>query len=233
MTLDEQDPLLLYDALRLEYDSSLSLFTKQLVGMKDIAPGCHKDMIDCLERPSNLKLIVMPRGTMKTSIASIAYPLWLLTKNPNLRIMLDSEVYTNSMKRLREIRQILDTPLWKDIYGDWVGPVWNDSELIIKPRTKIQKEATIFASGIGASKTGNHCDVIIADDLNTPNNTNTKENAEKVYEHYKYYTSILEPGGTIVVIGTRYSNLDVIGRIIDNEISTDQRDELRNYERFG
>lgn len=233
MNLNDAPAEIILEALKIKYDQSLGAFTKALVGMKDITAGCHGDMIDCLERPTKLKLIVMPRGTMKTSIASIAYPLWLLTKNPNLRIMLDSEVYTNSMKRLREIRQVLDSRQFKAIYGDWSGPVWNDSELIIKPRTKIQKEATIFASGIGASKTGNHCDVIIADDLNTPLNTNTKENAEKVYEHYKYYTSILDPGGTIVVIGTRYSNMDTIGRIIDNELSQQKRDELRDYERFG
>jgi hypothetical protein len=220
-------------ALKRVYDKSLYSYAKTFLGLSDINRRAHGDMVRVLEDDARRKLIVMPRGTFKTTIASVAFPLWLLTKNPNLRIMLDSEIFTNSKMRMREIKSHMDSRKWHELYGDWKGPVWSDNELIVKPRTKILKEPSIFASGIGASKTGVHADVIIADDLNTAKNSNTKEQIEKVYEHYKYYTSILEPGGTIVVVGTRYSNLDIFGRVIDNELDEEQRETLRQYERFG
>lgn len=209
------------------YKESLYAFAKHQIGFKDLTPGCHGPMIQCLQRPSSRKMIVMPRGTMKTSIASVAYPLWLLTHNPNLRIMLDSEIYTNSKMRLREIKGILKTREWLDIWGDWAGPLWSDGEIIISKRNKVFKEPSVFASGIGASKTGVHADVIIADDLNTPLNTNSPEMAEKVYQHYQYYTSILEPGGIIVLIGTRYAKNDVIGKVIDLELTNEQKENLK------
>lgn len=215
-------------AKQIKLKESFYRFAKYQIGFKDITIGCHGDMIRCLQRPTLRKMIVMPRGTMKTSLASVAYPLWLLTQNPNLRIMLDSEIYTNSTMRMREIKGILKTREWLNIWGDWEGSLWSEGEIIIKGRNKVFKEPSLFASGIGASKTGVHADVIIADDLNTPKNTNSPEMAEKVYQHYQYYTSILEPGGILVIIGTRYSNADLIGRVISNELTDEQRGELKS-----
>jgi hypothetical protein len=181
-------------------------------------------MIRVLEAPGRRKLIIMPRGTFKTTVASVAYPIWLLMKNPNLRIMLDSELFTNSKMRVREIRGHLDSAHFKNLLGDWRGDTWTDSELVVKGRTKIQKEPSLFASGISASKTGVHADFIIADDLNSPFNSRKKELADKVIEHVKYYTSILDPNGTIVFIGTRYSQLDIYEFIIKNQLSDAQRE---------
>ncbi len=82
------------------------------------------------------------------------------------------------------------------------------------------KEASITAAGIGTTKVGQHYDVIIGDDYNSQNNTNSPDNAKKVIDHYRYNISILEPEGLYVIIGTRYSELDLIGHIIANEIET-------------
>lgn len=103
------------------------------------------------------------------------------------------------------------------MFGDLEGPLWSQSEIILSTRTKNLKEASVVAGGIGTTKVGQHFDYIIADDLNSPQNTNSIDNAKKVIEHYKYNISILEPTGTYVVIGTRYSSNDVIGHILANE----------------
>lgn len=184
-------------------------------------------MIACLEGPENRKLLVMPRGTFKTSISSVAYPIWRLIKDPNLRIMLDSELYTNSKMRIREIKEHITSPVFQDVYGDWKGSVWAEGEIIIKPRTKILKEPSIMASGIGAGKTGVHVNLIIADDLNSATNSNTKEGCEKIINHFRYYTSILEPGGELVLVGTRYSSSDTIAFVIDNLLTDEQREVLK------
>ncbi len=71
---------------------------------------------------------------------------------------------------------------------------------------------------MGAGKTGQHYDVIIHDDLNTEENSDNPDQRKKILRHYKMNTSILEPDGILVVIGTRYATDDVIGHILDNEI---------------
>lgn len=200
------------------YRKSLFLTAKYLLGYRDVNWRTHGDMIRALEEDSTRKLIVMPRGTFKSSLSSVAYPIWILLRNPDARILLDSEVYTNSKNFLREISLHLQSDRVTRVFGSFIGPVWNEGELIIRQRTKVLKEASITASGIGAEKTGQHYDFEIMDDLNSPSNSNTPEGREKVVNHYRYNMAILEPHGTAVLVGTRYAALDAIGFVLKNEI---------------
>jgi len=206
------------EAVRALYRQSLYLTAKILLGYRDINWRTHGDMIHALEDETKRKLIVMPRGTFKSSLGSVAYPIWCLLREPNERILLDSEVYTNSKNFLREISQHLRSSRVTDVFGDFVGCTWNEGEITIAQRTKVLKEASITASGIGAEKTGQHYDRIIMDDLNSPSNSETPEAREKVITHYKYNTAILEPHGTMALIGTRYAANDAIGFVLTNEI---------------
>lgn len=182
----------------------------------------HGKMVNALEAETKRKLIVMPRGTFKSSISSVGYPIWMLLKNPNLRILLDSEVYSNSKNFLRVIKGHFESSAFINVFGNCRGSVWNEGEIVIAPRTKVIKEASITCSGIGAQKTGQHYDLIVADDLNSPKNSSTSEGRERVVNHVRFYTSLLEPGGTIVLVGTRYDANDAIGFILRNELGIDE-----------
>lgn len=207
------------------YKESLFMSAKYLLGVKDLSPKTHSKVISSLEdQTTTRKLLVLPRGTFKTSIASIAYPIWMLMRNPNLRILLDSEIYSNSKNLLREIKGRVTSPPFSTLFPGWKGDPWNEGEIIIGVRTQNRKEASITCSGIGAQKTGQHYDLIIGDDLNSPKNSHTPELCEKVVSHYRMYTSLLEPGGTIVIIGTRYSSSDLIAFVLNTELGLDERD---------
>ena len=145
--------------------------------------------------------------------------------------MLDSELYTNSKNFLREIKTHLGTAKFIDLFGDWSTDTWNESEIIIKPRTKILKDPSIMAAGVGTTKVGVHVDYIIGDDYNSPQNSNTPEGRKKVVDHYQYNTSILELDGEYVVVGTRYSEDDLIGHIIRNELGLDNEEKLASMNR--
>jgi len=199
--------------------TSLFLLSKHLLKYKDVNMRTHGRLIEALESPTKRKLINMPRGTLKSSLACVAYPIYRLLNNPNERILIDSELYTNSRTFLREIKAHLESPLFRLLWGDFEGSLWNSDEITIKQRTKPYKEASISVGGIGTTKVGQHYTIIIGDDYSSPANTNSPENAQKVVDHYKYNTAILEPDGTYVIIGTRYSELDIIGHILDNEVS--------------
>lgn len=162
----------------------------------------------------------MPRGSLKSSLCSVAYPIWRLIKDPNERILIDSELYTNSKNFLREIKGHLAAEPLTNLFGPFRSrnQVWTEGQIIIAQRNVIKKDASISCSGIGAEKTGSHYTAVIADDMNSKNNSNTREGRQKVIDHYRMYVSLLEPGGTLVIVGTRYATDDLIGHIIDNEI---------------
>lgn len=203
-----------------QYRESLYSFAKYCLGYSDLTEQTHWPMAEALQSTTKRKLICVPRGCFKSSLSTIAYPMWLLLHNPNLRILIDSELYSNSKNFLREIKaQYESNACFRKLFGDmWKGSMWNEGEIIVGPRTKPLKEPTIACSGIGAGKTSQHYDVIIADDLSSYQNTKNPDQAAKTVDHYRLYTSLLEPDGTIVVIGTRYSEIDIIGFVIENEL---------------
>lgn len=199
------------------YRKSLYLTAKLLLGFKDVNHETHGEIIEILESVGKRKLVCVPRGCLKSSLACIAYPIWLLLGNPNLRILIDSELYTNSKNFIREIKSHLSSRKLIQLFGEFRSEPWNEGEITILQRTKSAPQASITAGGVETQKTGQHFDVIIADDLNSTSNTNSSDNAQKVIDHYRYNISILDPRGTYVVIGTRYAANDVIGHILSTE----------------
>ena len=201
------------------YKADLFLTAYDLLGYKDLSWQTHGPVCEALQASTHRKLIILPRGCFKSSLCSVAYPIWCLLRDPNERILIDSELYSNSKNFLREIALHMQSNSLKDLWGRFDGTgTWNEGELIIAQRSKILKEASITASGIGATKVGMHYDRIIMDDMNSPGNSATKEGRAKVIDHYRHNTAILEPNGTLVVVGTRYSADDLPGTILKHEI---------------
>lgn len=200
------------------YKESLFKTAKFLCGYKDVNHHTHDHMINALEALTPKKLLIMPRGTFKSSIGVVAYTIWRLIRDPNERILIDSEVYGNSKNFLREIKGIITSEFFRTIFGDWDSNNWNEGEITIAPRNKIFKEASVTCGGIGTTKVGQHYTIIIGDDYNSGNNSGTPEARQKIISHYKLNLAILEPNGTYVVIGTRYSVDDLAGFILENEL---------------
>lgn len=190
-------------------------FAKYIVGFKDVDLKVHKSIEDFLRSNFNYRLFLLPRSSFKTSIITISESVRNACQNPNIRILVDSENFTNSSNMLNEIGHIIENnELIFKLYGIEPGKKWNDKEKTIK-RSGVMKESTFTASGIGNEKTSAHYDIIKSDDLVTPRNIKTVEQRNKVREHFKYNLSLLDPGGIYDVIGTRYSDLDLYGWIIE------------------
>lgn len=210
---------------------SLYYTAKKLCGFKDVNLRTHGGMIRALEDISvRRRLIVVPRGCLKTSISCVAYPIWRLINDPNLRIFIDSELYRNSKNTLREIRAHLESEKAIEAFGKFKSDQWNEGEITICQRTKAYREASITAGGIGTTKVGQHYNIIIADDMNSPQNTNTPDNAQKVIDHFKYNLAILEPDGEYNIIATRYAENDLPGHILSNELGIKDTPVSGTYE---
>lgn len=202
-----------------KYKGSLYYTAKYLCEYQDITLRTHIGIVRALEAPTKRKLLVLPRGVFKSSIGVVSYSIFLLLNNPNIRILIDSEKYENSKNFIREIKGKLESPRFISLFGNLKSRNdWGEGSITVSNRTSVLKESSITASGIGAGKTGQHYDVIIHDDMNSLENSQTVELRKKIIDHYRMNISILEPEGTIVVIGTRYAADDLIGWILANEL---------------
>lgn len=198
---------------------SLYYLAKFVLGYKDMRPSPHKDVCRFAERiVSGWKkgLDLEPRGVFKTTIFSQALPISLILHDPNIRILLDSSVLQNSIDNLGVIKRHFESPKLRYLYGDYTGQHWTAEEITVSKRTRIDlKEPTVRCASPERMQTGPHYDVIIADDLVSRENAKTPEQREMVKEHFRLLFSVLEPGGLMIVIGTRWHYDDLYGMILE------------------
>jgi predicted phage terminase large subunit-like protein len=204
---------------------TLGLNKSEILNIKDLYAPQHP-YIKTLDGTLK-KLILLPRNSFKSSVAD-AFVVWLLWRNQNLRIMIDSETLINAKLYLAGIKDMIENNRLlrticineegeyllepnKKLVGGFV-----EDQIILKHRAKVGlKEPSVFCSGVDNAKTGMHPDVIIMDDLVSERNVTTDAQLVKVEEHYKYSLSLLEVGGSLLlVIGTRYHLADLYGQLI-------------------
>ena len=193
-------------------------FCKYVLDYNKMETQPHQELCDFTDGKALKKLILMPRGAYKSSVVTIGYAMWRLLHNPNLRILISGETQKNSRNFVKEIKTHYEqNERFRQLYGDWQSDnTWRDDEFIVKPRTIIKKEPTIRASSLEKqSTTGHHYDFIILDDPCSPLNVNTPEQIQKTIDYYRMLLSVLDPGGELIIIGTRYSALDLYGYISD------------------
>lgn len=199
--------------------------------MPPIAPTVSKggvvdNMSDQYDPSKNFLMLLMPRGTFKSSVVTIGFSLQLILNDPNARILIDSETFSKSKAFLAEIKGHLEhnqayREIFKTIYGMYPNEnrddLWTGDELNISARRQPLKEPTFSCSGVGVTKTGMHYDLIIMDDLHSEKNVTTKEQIDTVKEHYKLALSLLDPGKPLIIIGTRWDYNDLYQHILDSE----------------
>ena len=197
--------------------NDLHFLCTQILGYGDW-DKCHDDVEVILKRPSKRKLIMMPRGHLKTSFITKAYSIQCLLKNPDIRILIANQVWDRSREMLFEIKEFLtDKSDLHKIFGNFMSKRWREDEVVISQRKKALSAPTVGTTGVEAEMTGSHYDLIILDDLQGLTNCQTKEQRDKVKRFYRSMTALLDPGGQLVVLGTRWHFDDYYQDIMDNE----------------
>lgn len=196
---------------------SLHFLCTEMLGFGDW-DKVHDDIEKFLNRKSRKKMILIPRGHLKTSVVTKGFSIQRLLCDPNVRILIANQVWDKAREMLYEIKQMLtDKSDLPKLFGQFQSDRWREDDIVIKQRTKALAAPTVGTSGVEAELTSSHYDVIILDDLQGLQNYQTPEQREKVKRYYRSMMDLLEPGGLLVVIGTRWHLDDVYQYVIDNE----------------
>lgn len=197
--------------------SSLHFLCTQMLGYKDW-DVVHDELELWLARPSSKKALLLPRNHLKTSIVTIGKTIQAILKNPNVRVLIANQVWDISRKMLSEIKENLDgkSQLSK-LFGEFRSDYWNQDAVTIRQRTKALKEPTISTTGVEAEQTGGHFDLILLDDLTGLQNSQTPEQREKVKRFRRSMVNLLEPGGQLLEVGTRWHLDDTFSEVLEKE----------------
>ncbi len=198
---------------------------EKYLGYKDLAP-VHKDVALAVHEVENGKrrgLFLLPRGHLKSTEITISYSIQQILRNPDIRILITNALLENSKGFLREIKGHLEkNELLRALFGELKDDdKWSEMQIITKQRQAFHKEPTVQVTAVDKSVVSQHYDLIIADDIVNRESISTKEQRVKTIKYYKDLLDLLEPGGTLIVIGTRWHYDDLYGYLISENVKKD------------
>jgi predicted phage terminase large subunit-like protein len=205
------------------YSDDLYQFANSVLGYEMLSITIHGRWAKTMQDEKvKRRLRLKPRGTFKTSLYTISYPLWRLIKDPDLRIAICSGNLENAIDSCQNIkRHILYNQKFIDIFGNLYDKnlPWTQSAFTIKGRMDFnKKENSITGIGFGTQMTGKHFDVIIADDIVNNDDRESPTIRKKKQRWFEDLISILEPDGEVLIVGTRWHFDDFYNYII-NELN--------------
>lgn len=180
---------------------------------------CHDELEIFLNTSTkNKKIILIPRGHLKSSIVTIGWSIQQLLKNPDIKILLANAVWDNARSFLSEIKEYLTNKSFlPKLFGQFQSDTWTQEIITIKQRKGANKTPTITTAGVDKALASQHYDLIVCDDLVNRQNVTNAEQISKIKKFYSDALDLLEPNGVLVVVGTRYVDGELYGAILDTK----------------
>jgi hypothetical protein len=167
-------------------------------------------------------LLIAPRFHGKTT-QIVAFVLWKIGKNPNLRIKIVCQSDGNAKKRLKEIKEyITDSDAYTRVFPH-VKPHpdvddWSKHSVTIDRETK-SKDSTIEAWGVNSSATGGRADMIVYDDIcDLRSSIQQPKMRKQVKQSFKNtWSNMIGPGGKSIYIGTVWHEDDMTSELMEGD----------------
>ena len=160
------------------------------------------------------RLIVnMPPRHTKSEFASYLLPAWMVGRNPKLKIIQATHTGELAVRFGRKAKTLIDSDEYGKIFETRLR---EDSQAA--GRWETAQGGEYFAAGVGGAITGRGADLLIIDDPHSEQDALSPTALESAYE---WYTSgprqRLQPGGKIVLVMTRWTNIDLTGKLMQNQ----------------
>ena len=167
-------------------------------------------------------IINMPPRHTKSEFASYMLPAWFLGKFPQKKIIQCSNTAELAVGFGRKVRNLVDSEQYAKVFPG--VHLRTDSKAAGRWATSHNGE--YFAIGVGGTVTGKGADLLIIDDPHSEQEAKLALTNPEVFDQvYEWYTSgprqRLQPGGSIVVVMTRWAKKDLTGKIVQSMIDRD------------
>jgi predicted phage terminase large subunit-like protein len=167
-------------------------------------------------------IINMPPRHTKSEFASYLLPAWFLGKYPDKKIIQCSNTAELAVGFGRKVRNLVDG----DTYGKVFPNVALRHDSKAAGRWSTNANGDYFAIGVGGTVTGKGADLLIIDDPHSEQEAALAASDPSVYDKvFEWYSSgprqRLQPGGSIVIVMTRWGKRDLTGRVCQSMIERD------------
>ncbi len=167
-----------------------------------------------IREPDQRLIISMPPRESKSTTAAVLGTLAALRRNPDARIILASYADELAEKHSREARRLIAE------HGDMLGLALSLDKSSAGQWTLDGRRGGLLASGLLSGLTGHGTDgLLIVDDVvkNMQDAESPTLRRRVVAEFRSTLLTRVEPGASVVVIGTRWHPSDLIGTLLAEE----------------
>lgn len=166
----------------------------------------------------NARIIISaPPRHGKSELTSVYTPTWALENYPDRNVIMATYGADLSIGFSRRVRDMIMDPNNKELLNTTIRRDASRTQAFLTP-----EGGGMYAVGLGGPITGRGADILLIDDYIKE----IKEALSPAYRDYIWnwwvttaYTR-LEPGGSVIIIATRWHSDDLIGRIVQNEGTT-------------
>ena len=175
----------------------------------------HQIIAEKLERiaSGDLKRLIinMPPRHTKSEFASFLFPAWMMGRRPDMQIIQATHTTELAVNFGRKVKNLLDGEDYRDVFPD--TELAADAKA--SGRWNTSRGGMYYAVGVGSNLAGRGGDLIIID---APHSEQTAMSANGFDDASDWYTGgprqRLQPGGSIVLVQTRWSEKDLTGQLI-------------------
>ena len=182
------------------------------LGLPDPTP-IQYDIAEYLQHSPKRAIIEAFRGVGKSYITA-AYVVHQLLLDPELKFL----VVSASKSRADDFstftqRIILELPVCQHLIARETQR-WSKIAFDVAP-AKASGSPSVKSVGVTGQLTGSRADIIIADDVEVPNNSMTQMMREKLGEAVKEFDAILKPDGKVVYLGTPQNEMSLYNTLLE------------------
>lgn len=187
-----------------------------------------KKLMDITDGTSskNRLLCAMPPQHSKSSLVTLAYSVWLIVNNPNLRILIVNAEKELSIEFGIAIRQLIQE--MGGIYGLTVSRVKSSATNLRFELFGELQQGSIRLTGASGSITGHPTDIVIVDD---PYKGLIDElGPTALQKKWIWFSSLIEqrvrPKTKLIVLHTRWHSEDIQGRILADDYQREKYEHI-------
>lgn len=198
------------DPIRADFRNFLYLVWKHL-GLPDPTPEQY-DIAHFLQHGPKKKMIMAFRGIGKSWIYG-AFVCWRGLTNPDWKMMVVSASKAAADSLSKFVKKLIDEmPMLQ-----YLRPRDGQSDSVIMfdfGPARTSKDPSVKSVGITGQITGSRADEIIADDIETTNNSATHQSRERLLELIKEFAAVVKPeSGYITYLGTPQSEMSIYNEL--------------------
>lgn len=175
----------------------------------DLLSDVLSDAVERAEAGEDVRIVVeMPPGFGKSSICSVAMPLWALQRNPDWETVLVSAEQSLATKWSRDCRHNITI-------GNVPGlALAEDSQA--KTEWETTERGSLIARGVGGQITGRRARIMVIDDpVKNLAEAHSKVKREFLWDTWQSVLKTrLRPGSVVVLVMTRWHEDDLAARLL-------------------